>query len=202
MSNNRLKHFQAIRLVGVLSASVKFKRHNVTVSPYFLPFLPSSSRWTFVTFPAILIHSFPSTKSQEFRRNLYINSQKNSTTNLFPPCFILEDDVYQWIMGSLIPRPVRAIRVARGGLEPSAIARGVLGEFSRQAWRVTSHPKSPRTTGNEAGCAQSANSFSWVLLVSSYKYLKTFVPPFLPTRLTAPGSPRMFRDSNEQFNRY
>ena len=27
----------------------------------------------------------------------------------------------------------------------------VLGEFSRQAWQVTSHPKSPRTTGNEAG---------------------------------------------------
>ena len=30
---------------------------------------------------------------------------------------------------SLLPRPVRAIRVTRGGLEPSAIAR----EFSRQA---------------------------------------------------------------------
>jgi len=29
---------------------------------------------------------------------------------------------------SLVPRPVRAIRVTRGGLEPSAIARGVLGE--------------------------------------------------------------------------
>lgn len=99
MSNNRLKHFQAIRLVGVLSASVKFKRHNVTVSSYFLPFPPSSSRWTFVMFPAILIHSFSSTKSQEFRWNLYINRQKNSTTNLFPPCFTLEDDVYQWIMG-------------------------------------------------------------------------------------------------------
>ena len=63
-----------------------------------------------------------------------------------------------WVMCSLVPRPVRAIRVTRGGLEPSAIARGVLGEFSRQAWQVTSavtsHPKSPRTTGNEAGwCA-------------------------------------------------
>ena len=34
---------------------------------------------------------------------------------------------------SLVPRPVRAIRVARGGLEPGAIAQGVLGEFSRQA---------------------------------------------------------------------
>ena len=50
---------------------------------------------------------------------------------------------------SLVPRPVRAIRVTRGGLEPSAI-----GEFSRQAWQVTSHPKSPRTTGNEAGRKQ------------------------------------------------
>ena len=28
--------------------------------------------------------------------------------------------------------------------------RDSLGEFSRQAWQVTSHPKSPRTTGNEA----------------------------------------------------
>ena len=52
---------------------------------------------------------------------------------------------------SLVPRPVRAIWVTRGGLEPSAIARCVSGEFSRQAWLVTSHPKSPRTTGNEAG---------------------------------------------------
>ena len=49
---------------------------------------------------------------------------------------------------SLVARPVRATRVTRGGLEPSAI---VLGEFSRQASQVTSHPKSPRTTGNEAG---------------------------------------------------
>ena len=51
---------------------------------------------------------------------------------------------------SLLPRPVRAIRVTRGGLEPSVIAR-VLGEFSRQVWQVTSHPKSPRTVGNVAG---------------------------------------------------
>ena len=51
-------------------------------------------------------------------------------------------------------------------------------------------------------CAQSAYSFYWILSVSSYTYLKTFVPPFLPTRLTAPGSPRMFRDSNQQFSRY
>ena len=56
-----------------------------------------------------------------------------------------------WRSRILVPRPVRAIRVTRGGLEPSAITRGVLGELSRQAWQVTSHPKSPRTTGNEAG---------------------------------------------------
>ena len=36
-------------------------------------------------------------------------------------------------------------KLTRGGLEPSAI-----GEFSREAWQVTSNPKSPRTTGNEA----------------------------------------------------
>ena len=35
---------------------------------------------------------------------------------------------------SLVPRAVRPIRVTRGGLEPT----------------VTSHPESPRTTGNEA----------------------------------------------------
>ena len=35
-------------------------------------------------------------------------------------------------------------------------------------------------------CAQSANSFSWVLLVLFRPYLKTFVAPFLPTRRTAP----------------
>ena len=50
----------------------------------------------------------------------------------------------------VLSRPVRAIRVTRGGLEPSVIA-WVLGEFSRQVWQVTSHPKSPRTVGNVAG---------------------------------------------------
>ena len=44
---------------------------------------------------------------------------------------------------NLVPRPVRAIRVTRGGLEPS-----VLGKLT--SLTVTSHPKSPRTTGNEA----------------------------------------------------
>ena len=36
-------------------------------------------------------------------------------------------ETYMYV--SFLPRPVRAIRVTRGGLEPSAIAR----EFSRQA---------------------------------------------------------------------
>ena len=49
---------------------------------------------------------------------------------------------------SLIPRPVRVIRVTRRGLEPSAI---VFGKFFRQALQVTSHLISPRTAGNEAG---------------------------------------------------
>ena len=35
--------------------------------------------------------------------------------------------------------------IVRGGLEPSAI-----DDLSRQAQQVTSHPKSPRTTGSEA----------------------------------------------------
>ena len=61
---------------------------------------------------------------------------------------------------SLVPRPVRAIRVTRGGLEPSAIAIFVLGEFSRQAGQVTSHPKSPRTTGNEAATADQGERCS------------------------------------------
>ena len=40
---------------------------------------------------------------------------------------------------SLVPRPIRAIRVTRGGLEPNATSL-----------TMTSHPKSPRTTWNEA----------------------------------------------------
>ena len=61
----------------------------------------------------------------------------------------------QSVRGSLVPRPVRAIRVTRGSLEPSA----VLGEFSRQAWQVTSHPNLPRTTGNEAVCEEHAGEW-------------------------------------------
>ena len=50
-------------------------------------------------------------------------------------------------LGSLVPRPVRAIRVTWGGLEPSAIARGVLGEFSRQAWQVNRWNHIPNRRG-------------------------------------------------------
>ena len=54
-----------------------------------------------------------------------------------------------WALESVIPASYPGqfalSELTRGGLEPSAI-----GEFSRQAWQVTSNPKSPRTTGNEA----------------------------------------------------
>ena len=53
------------------------------------------------------------------------------------------------------PGQFAPIRVTRGGLEPSA----VLGEFSRQAWQVTSHPNLPRTTGNEAVCEEHAGEW-------------------------------------------
>ena len=54
-----------------------------------------------------------------------------------------------WALESVIPASYPGqfalSELTRGGLEPSAI-----GEVSRQAWQVTSNPKSPRTTGNEA----------------------------------------------------
>ena len=54
-----------------------------------------------------------------------------------------------WALESVIPASYPGqfalSELPRGGLEPS-----VIGEFSREAWQVTSNPKSPRTTGNEA----------------------------------------------------
>ena len=48
----------------------------------------------------------------------------------------------------------------RGGLEPSC-------EFSRQAWQVTSHPKSLRTTGNDSvTCFISHDRFLITLCIS------------------------------------
>ena len=90
---------------------------------------------------------------------------------------------------SLVPRPVRAIRVTRGGLETSAIARGVLGELSRQAWQVTSHPKSPRTTGNEddvQGFLEEAHLFAFHyenedIKTSVYMYYILTQPSFKET---------------------
>ena len=75
---------------------------------------------------------------------------------------------------SLVPRPVHAIRVTRGGLQPSAIARW--WDFSRQAWQVTSHLKSPRTTGKEA----AKNSGFEINLLSGVLTLgrtSKFIPP-------------------------
>ena len=40
-------------------------------------------------------------------------------------CFQVSNSAGLWQKGCLVPRPVRAIRVTRGGLEPSAIARGL-----------------------------------------------------------------------------
>ena len=40
--------------------------------------------------------------------------------------------IYQFHRYSLVPRPVCAIRVTRGGLEPSAIARGLAKKTPRQ----------------------------------------------------------------------
>ena len=72
--------------------------------------------------------------------------------SLFEPLWPLPwSNSTQLFVPSLVPKPVHAIRVTRGGLEPSAI---VLSKFSWQAWQVTSHPKSPRTTRNEAGSYQ------------------------------------------------
>ena len=59
---------------------------------------------------------------------------------------------------SLVPRPVRAIWVTRAG------------EFSRQTWQVTSHPKSPRTTGNEAAVGE--NDLKWLIFWTADKDMK------------------------------
>ena len=59
---------------------------------------------------------------------------------------------------SLVPRPVCAIWVTRGR------------EFSLQAWQVTSHPKSPRTTGNEAAVGE--NDMKWLIFWTADKDIK------------------------------
>ena len=59
----------------------------------------------------------------------------------------------------------------------------VLGEFSRQAWQVTSHPKSPRTTGNEAAReALISNIAHWKSNQESNKLNMSFlsVPNLVP----------------------
>ena len=47
--------------------------------------------------------------------------------------------------------------------------------------RAIIHPRIPR--GSQSGRVKRRDE--------RFQALKTFVPPFLPTRLTAPGSPRM-----------
>ena len=51
----------------------------------------------------------------------------------------------------LVSRPVDAIRVSGGGLEPS---NEYSWQFSWQAWQVTSHSKSQPTPGNKTGGSQ------------------------------------------------
>ena len=55
---------------------------------------------------------------------------------------------------SLVLRPVRAIRVSGRGL-------GAERDFFRHAWQVTSHSKSPRTPGNEAGSTDQLKIYAW-----------------------------------------
>ena len=78
-----------------------------------------------------------------------------------------------------------------------------LGERTGQVWqdnsrRVRTHEKNSGETVRRLGtiiqsifCAQSGASSMRVGTQGLFRpYLKTFVPPFLPTRRTAPGSPR------------
>ena len=67
--------------------------------------------------------------------------------------------------------------MTRGGLKPSAIARGVRGEFSQQAWQVTSHPKSPRTTGNEAGEIALKYALKLIFLKFTFEFMINTAPP-------------------------
>ena len=55
---------------------------------------------------------------------------------------------------NIVLRPVRVIRVSGRGL-------GAEREFFWHAWQVTSHPKSPRTPGNEAGSTDQLKIYAW-----------------------------------------
>ena len=70
---------------------------------------------------------------------------------------------------SLVPRPVRVIRVTRGGLEPSAIA----------SWEnfPDKLDRSPRMTGNEA----ALTGLNFVLRCPKFKSLATIVNSQLVT---------------------
>ena len=72
-------------------------------------------------------------------RGTRVKDRAKNGSHFIPGAAKTENPVFR----SLIPRPVRAIRVTRGALGPRAIAR-VLGEFSRQALQVTSHIRNRR----------------------------------------------------------
>ena len=70
--------------------------------------------------------------------------------------------IHEINMGLSQPRPQACLRYPS---DQRRLGTERYSEFSRQAWQVTSHPKSPRTTGNEAG----SRSFPYIL--TTYKYL-------------------------------
>ena len=57
-------------------------------------------------------------------------------------------------------------------------------------FHLCAHPRRPR--GSQSGREKRRNESFQVRAKELFRpYFKTFVPPFLPTQLTAPGSPRM-----------
>jgi len=84
---------------------------------------------------------------QNEKRIFFENGEKN-------PSFKISGYVWTRLTLSGL-RPASYLgRFALSELPEEAWNRVRSRELSRQAWQVTSHPKSPRTTGNEAGLRQ------------------------------------------------
>ena len=60
-------------------------------------------------------------------------------------------------------------------------------------WQVHNHPRRPR--GNQSGRDKRLDE-SFQVRANFRPYMKTFVAPFLSTRLPAPGSPRMVHNQH------
>ena len=65
--------------------------------------------------------------------------------------FWSRNDLGDFVTDSCLARPFTASYPGQFALSELPEEVGGECEFSRQAWQVTSHLKSPRTTGNEAG---------------------------------------------------